>query len=475
MTAHSESELAFLSIEQAARLLRRREISPLDLVEASLARIERWNSSLYAFLTVLAESARRQAKTAEREIHRGRARGPLHGIPISLKDNFWTRGIRTTAGSKILADFVPEADSDVAEKLARAGAILLGKTNMHEFAYGITGENPHYGSSRNPWARDRITGGSSGGSAAAVGTGMGFASVGTDTGGSIRIPSALCGIVGLKPTFGLVGTAGVVTLGISFDHAGPIARSVTDACILLEAIAGKYPRGQTRPDHRKLRKSLPRRFRIGVPKEFFFERLDNEVRRLVEAAAKNFESLGARIEEVSLPRLTGAIDQASQLVVAEINEYHESQGYYPARAAEYGDDVRGHLEMGHKLLAVDYLRALPKRRQIVEDFQAAFEEVDVILAPTSPIPAPRVGARTVHAPGEGDNIVRAELLRLTRPANQTGFPAISIPCGFTREGLPVGLQLMGPRWGEARLLAIALAYEEATEWHKGHPEFLASS
>jgi aspartyl-tRNA(Asn)/glutamyl-tRNA(Gln) amidotransferase subunit A len=475
MTAHSESELAFLSIEQAARLLRRREISPLDLVEASLARIERWNSSLYAFLTVLAESARRQAKTAEREIHRGRARGPLHGIPISLKDNFWTRGIRTTAGSKILADFVPEADSDVAEKLARAGAILLGKTNMHEFAYGITGENPHYGSSRNPWARDRITGGSSGGSAAAVGTGMGFASVGTDTGGSIRIPSALCGIVGLKPTFGLVGTAGVVTLGISFDHAGPIARSVTDACILLEAIAGKYPRGQTRPDHRKLRKSLPRRFRIGVPKEFFFERLDNEVRRLVEAAAKNFESLGARIEEVSLPRLTGAIDQASQLVIAEINDYHESQGYYPARAAEYGDDVRGHLEMGHKLLAVDYLRALPKRRQIVEDFQAAFEEVDVILAPTSPIPAPRVGARTVHAPGEGDNIVRAELLRLTRPANQTGFPAISIPCGFTREGLPVGLQLMGPRWGEARLLAIALAYEEATEWHKGHPEFLASS
>ena len=475
MTAHSESELAFLSIEQAARLLRRREISPLDLVEASLARIERWNSSLYAFLTVLAESARRQAKTAEREIHRGRARGPLHGIPISLKDNFWTRGIRTTAGSKILADFVPEADSDVAEKLARAGAILLGKTNMHEFAYGITGENPHYGSSRNPWARDRITGGSSGGSAAAVGTGMGFASVGTDTGGSIRIPSALCGIVGLKPTFGLVGTAGVVTLGISFDHAGPIARSVTDACILLEAIAGKYPRGQTRPDHRKLRKSLPRRFRIGLPKEFFFERLDSEVRRLVETAAKNFESLGARIEEVSLPRLTGAIDQASQLVVAEINEYHESQGYYPARAAEYGDDVRGHLEMGHKLLAVDYLRALPKRREIVEDFQAAFEEVDVILAPTSPIPAPRVGARTVHAPGEGDNIVRAELLRLTRPANQTGFPAISIPCGFTREGLPVGLQLMGPRWGEARLLAIALAYEEATEWHKGHPEFLASS
>jgi aspartyl-tRNA(Asn)/glutamyl-tRNA(Gln) amidotransferase subunit A len=469
MTAHSESELAFLSIEQAARLLRRREISPFDLVEASLARIERWNSSLYAFLTVLAEDARLQARTAEREILRGRARGPLHGIPISLKDNLWTRGIRSTAGSKILADFVPDADSDVARKLARSGSILLGKTNMHEFAYGITGENPHYGSSRNPWARERISGGSSGGSAAAVCTGMGFASVGTDTGGSIRIPSALCGIVGLKPTFGLVSATGVVTLGISFDHVGPIARSVTDACILLEAIAGKYPRGVMRPDHRKLRKNRPRRFRVGVPKEFFFERLDGEVRRLVEAAAKKFESLGARIEQISLPRLTGAIDQASQLVVAEINDYHESQGYYPARAAEYGDDVRGHLERGHKLLAVDYLRALPKRREIVEDFQAAFEEVDVILAPTSPIPAPLVGEPLVRVPGQSESIVRAELLRFTRPGNQTGFPAVSIPCGFTRDGLPVGLQLMGPRWGEARLLAAALAYEDATEWHKKHP------
>src|SRR5271154_1863581 len=469
MAAHSESELAFLSIEQAARLLRRKEISPLELADVALARIERWNPSLHAYLTVLADAARRQATLAGREILRGRARGPLHGVPISIKDNFLTRGIRTTAGSKILADFVPDADSDVAKKVARSGAILLGKTNMHEFAYGITGENPHYGSTRNPWARDRMSGGSSGGSAAAVGAGMGLASVGTDTGGSIRIPSALCGIVGLKPTFGLVSTAGVVPLGITFDCAGPIARSVADACILLEAIAGKYPRGETRPDHRKLRRNRPRRFRVGLPKEFFFDRLDGEVRRLVEAAAKKFESLGARVEEVSLPRLTGAIEQATNVVIAEASEYHESQGYYPARAAEYGDDVRGHLEWGHKLLAVDYLRALPKRREIAEDFQAAFEEVDVILAPTSPIPAPRVGEPTVHAPGESETIVRAELLRFTRPANQTGFPAISIPCGFTREGLPVGLQLMGPRWGEARLLSIALAYEEATEWHKKHP------
>jgi aspartyl-tRNA(Asn)/glutamyl-tRNA(Gln) amidotransferase subunit A len=469
MTAHSESELSFLSIEQAARLLRRREISPVDLLEASLARIDLWNPSLRAFLTVLAEDARRQARTAEREILRGRARGPLHGIPISLKDNFWTRGIRTTAGSKILADFVPQSDSDVARKVARAGAILLGKTNMHEFAYGITGENPHYGSSCNPWARDRISGGSSGGSAVAVATGMGLASVGTDTGGSIRIPSALCGIVGLKPTFGLVSTLGVVPLGATFDHVGPVTRSVADACILLEAIAGKYPRGETRPDHRKLRSNRPRRFRIGLPKEFFFQRLSGEVRRLVEAAAKTFESLGARLQEISLPRLTGAIDQANNVVIAEASAYHESQDYYPERAAEYGDDVRSHLELGHNLRAVDYLRGLAKRREITQDFLVAFEEVDVILAPTSPISAPRIGERTVPAAGEGQSAVRAELLRLTRPANQTGFPAISIPCGFTREGLPAGLQLMASRWGEARLLAIALAYEQATDWHARHP------
>lgn len=471
MKANTDTELAFLSIEQTARLLRRKEISPVELVDAALARIERWNPELTAFLTVLAEPARSRARAAERELRRGRPKGPLHGIPISLKDNFWTRGVRTTAGSKILADFVPDQDSDVAAALARAGAILLGKTNMHEFAYGITSENPHYGTPRNPWARERITGGSSGGSAAAVATGLGFASVGTDTGGSIRIPAALCGIVGLKPTFGLVSVEGVVPLAPSFDHAGPLARSVTDACILLEAIAGDYPRGEKRPDHRKLRASRPRRFRVGWPRHFFFERVDEEVRRLVEAAAKIFQSsLGGRIEEVPLPRLAGAIDDASNLVVAEASYYHESQGYYPARAAEYGEDVRGHLAWGHELRAVDYLRAAAKRREVEEDFAAAFESVDVIVAPTSPIPAPRIGTTEVRVTEERETTVRAELLRMTRPANLTGLPAISLPCGFTREGLPVGLQLIGPRWGEAKLLSIALAYEEATEWHARHPD-----
>jgi aspartyl-tRNA(Asn)/glutamyl-tRNA(Gln) amidotransferase subunit A len=469
VTPYSESELAYFSIEQAARLLRRGKISPVDLVEVSLERIERWSPKLNVFLTVLAENARRQAKVAEREIRRGRVKSPLHGIPVSLKDNFWTRGVRTTAGSAILANWVPNADSDVAKSLAEAGAILLGKTNMHEFAYGITGENPHYGSSRNPWAPERISGGSSGGSVVAVALGMGAASAGTDTGGSIRIPSALCGIVGLKPTYGLVSTAGVVPLGTTFDHCGPIARNVTDLCILLEAIAGKYPRGAARPGSSTLRKTLPRRFRIGVPREFYFDRLEPDVRRSVEVAAKKFELLGARVEEVSLPRLTGAVEQATNVVVAEASAYHESQGYFPARAAEYGDDVRGHLEFGHKLLAVDYLRGIGARRDIIADFEAAFEKVDVILAPTAPISAPLFGETQVRVTGDGETATRAELLRLTRPSNISGMPAISIPCGFTREGLPVGMQLMGRRWGEARLLAIARAYEEATEWHTRRP------
>lgn len=467
MNTRSENELAFLSIEQAAKLLRRREISPIELVDTALARIER-NPSLHAFLTVVAKQARTHAQRAEREIRRGDWRGPLHGIPISLKDNFWTRGIRTTAGSKILSDFVPKVDSDVAKSLAEAGAILLGKTNMHEFAYGITGENPHYGSSRNPWAPERISGGSSGGSAVAVAAGLGFASVGTDTGGSIRVPAAMCGIVGLKPTFGLVSVEGVVPLGLSFDHVGPLARSVTDACIVLETIAGKYPRGETRPRHGALRKNRPRKFRLGWPKDFFFERVDSEIQRAIEAAARKFQDFGTRIEEVPLPDFAQSVDRAANVIVAEASYYHESQGYFPSHSEDYGDDVRGHLEWGHNVRAVDYMAGLESREKVTRDLTAALEGVDAILAPTSPILAPRIGESQVRIAGERETTVRAELLRLTRPANIARLPAMSIPCGFTSDDLPIGLQLIGRFRGEAQLLAMALAYEDATAWHTRH-------
>ena len=468
MPSLSQSAPVFLSIEEAGRLLRERELSPVELVDVALARIERWNPGLNAFLTIVAENARRKARVAERAIRRGAASGPLHGIPISLKDNFWTRGIRSTAGSKILANFVPGEDSDVASRLARSGAILLGKTNMHEFAYGITNENPHYGPVRNPWAQERISGGSSGGSAVAVATGMGFASMGTDTGGSIRIPASLCGIVGLKPRYGLVSVAGVVPLAETLDHAGPLARSVTDVCIMLQAVAGKYPKGAPVPDYQKLRKSIPRQFRLGWPKQYFFDRVDTEVRQAIDAAAKTLESLGARIEEVSLPHLAESVEPSTNIAMAEATRYHESQGYFPARAAEYGDDVRKRLEMGREVRAVDYLNALAVKRKIEKEFRAAFTRVDAIVAPALPIAAPRLGENEVMIEGENET-VRSALVRLNRPANLTGDPAISFPCGFTRAGLPIGLQLIGAHWSEARLLAIALAYEDATEWHKRHP------
>jgi aspartyl-tRNA(Asn)/glutamyl-tRNA(Gln) amidotransferase subunit A len=466
----SEAELAFLSIEEAGRLLRRREISPVDLVQAALARIERLNPRVNAFLTVVADTAMRHARAAERELQRAKSKSLLHGIPIATKDNFYTRGIRTTAGSKILGDFVPKEDSDAAARLAGAGAILLGKTNMHEFAYGITSENPHYGPVHNPWALERISGGSSGGSAAAIAAGMCFASVGTDTGGSIRVPAALCGIVGLKPTYGLVSVAGTVPLAPAFDHAGPLARSVADLCVMLEAIAGKFPRGSPRPDHRALRKNRPRRIRIGWPKEFYFERLDADVRRLVERAAQTLtKALNARVAEVPLNGLAESVESATNVIVAEANYYHESQGYFPGRAAEYGDDVRGHLEWGAKLPAVDYMRGLRSKSEVEAIFDAAFEKADVIVAPASPIPAPRIGETAVRVPGERETTVRIELLRMTRPTNISGHPSISVPCGFTATGLPVGLQLIGPKWGEARLLAIAQAYEDATDWHTRRP------
>src|SRR5215469_16676846 len=468
MPARSESELAFLSIEQASRLLRKREISPSDLVEAALARIERFNPALNAFITIAAEESRADAFRVEKLLRQRRAASPLCGIPVSIKDNFLTRGIRTTAGSPILAKFVPDKDSDVVRRLKNAGSILLGKTNRRECAYGITNENPHYGPARNPWDRDRVTGGSSGGSGAALAVGIGYAATGTDTGGSIRIPSALCGVVGLKPTFGLVSVEGVIPLAKTLDHAGPMARSVTDLCIMLEAIALNYPRGTAHHDCRKLRKSRSRKFRLGWPKQYFFDNIDSEVQSALGSAAKCLKSLGCVFREVSLPGLEASVEPSTNIALAEATHYHESQGYFPARSSEYGDEVRHRLELGGKVSAADYLRALEVKREITAELDSAFKEVDAIFAPTLPITAPLIGQKEVSIGGKKET-VRSALVCLNRPANLTGHPAMSVPCGFTRSGLPIGLQLIGPYWSEFQLLSIALAYEDATEWHKRRP------
>ena len=466
-------------MEQIAALYARRKLSPVELVQMFLGRIERLNPQLNAYLSVTAERALAEARAAEKEIfgsrgrRRRRHRGPLHGIPIALKDNIWTRGVRTTAGSKILSDFIPSEDASVARRLRRAGAIVLGKTNLHEFAYGVTTNNPHFGPTRNPWDTARIPGGSSGGSAAAIAAGLCAASLGSDTGGSIRIPAALCGIVGLKPTFGRVSCHGVVPLCPSFDHVGPLARTVADAALLLGATSGRDPRDAATvrvpvPDYRRaLRKPL-RRFRLGRPREYFWEKLDAEVRGVVEAAARSFEESGAEIEEVALPHVAESVEPSAQIALAEARHFHETAGYFPTRAADYSEEVRKRLEKGAGVRAVDYLKALEARKVVQADFAAAFARVDAIFAPTVPVAAPCIGEERVNI-GSEEESVRSALLRLNRPANLTGLPAISIPCGFTRAGLPVGLQLIGRAFDEATLLRVAYAYEQAAGWRRRHP------
>ena len=448
-----------------------------------LERIERSQPRLNAFITVTRERALADAREAERRIQKKASRGPLDGIPIVLKDNIWTAGIRTTAGSKILSDFVPDRDATVAARLRRAGAVLLGKTNMHEFAYGVTTENPHFGAAHNPWDLKRSPGGSSGGSAAAVAAGLCVASVGTDTGGSIRIPSALCGIVGLKPTFGRVSCFGTVPLAPSFDHVGPIARTASDAAILLDAIAGRDPADATtlaQPAYRgaenirDLAAELRRRPKkrplvLGWPREYFFKYVDAEICAAIEAAARKFEKLGARIEEVSLAHVSEGDGPSTTIALAEATHVHRAAGWYPAHAADYGEDVRKRIELGTEIRAADFLAAKDTCRSVREDFDSVLKKVDAILAPATPIAAPLIGEKLANIAGH-EEPVRGALIRLNRPANLTGHPAISIPCGFTRGGLPIGLQVIGRMWDERSLLAIAALFASANSQVPRHPQ-----
>jgi aspartyl-tRNA(Asn)/glutamyl-tRNA(Gln) amidotransferase subunit A len=472
----SDDKLAFATIEDLAALLAKRKVSPVELTEMFLRRIEQQNPALNALLTVTGDEALAAARRAEKQLlhWRGsRTRNSLLGIPITLKDNIWTRGIRSTAGSKILRDFIPSEDATVARKLGRAGAVLLGKTNLNEFAYGITGGNDHYGPARNPWALDRIPGGSSSGSAAAVAAGLCVASIGTDTGGSIRVPSAFCATVGLKPTFGRVSVFGTMPLSPSLDHVGPIARSVADVAILLGAIAGRDPLDPTsspRPVDdflAVLRKPL-RKFRLGRPREHYWEKVDPEVRRLAEAALTDMEKRGAMVTEISMPNLKPSLEAATEISLAEALHVHEAAGYFPSRAADYGAEVRQRIESGAKVLAHRYLAGFDLRKRLVSEFDEAFRVVDAIVAPALPVAAPPIGAEFVRI-DEEDISTRAAIVGHCRPANFTGLPAISIPCGFTKDGLPVGLQLIGQAFGEASLLRIAHSYEQANDWGERHP------
>jgi len=472
----SDDSLAFATIEELAALLAKRKISPVELTSLFLRRIEKHNPALNAFLTVASDHALAAARRAEKKLRRpgpGGGNSLLLGIPIALKDNIWTRGIQTTAGSKILGDFVPNEDATVARKLARAGAILLGKTNLNEFAYGITGANAHYGPVHNPWALDRISGGSSAGSAVAIAAGLCVASVGTDTGGSIRVPSGLCGTVGLKPTFGRVSVFGAVPLSPSLDHVGPMAHSVADVAILLRLLAGRDPLDPTSSpksseDYYGTLRKPARKLRLGRPCEHYWEKLDPEVRRETEAALSDMQENGAAIREVSLPHLEASLDAATTVSLAEALHVHETAGFFPARAKDYSEEVRQRIESGERVTAIQFLAALDVRKRLLAEFEVALRDVDVFVAPTVPAPAPLIGAESIGIAGEQVG-VRPALVGWARPANFTGLPAISIPCGFTSDGLPVGLQLIGRSFDELTLLRIAYSYERAHEWKARHP------
>jgi aspartyl-tRNA(Asn)/glutamyl-tRNA(Gln) amidotransferase subunit A len=464
-------DLTHLSIADAAQRIRGRQLSPVDLTRAYLDRIEQLDGDFHAYITPLPAEALAAAATAEQAVGRGEYRGPLHGIPIALKDLIMTRGIRTTCGSQILKDWIPETDATVYRRLLEAGAILLGKLNMHEFAYGPTGVNPHYGTPRNPWSGDRMPGGSSSGSGAAVGASLCAGALGTDTGGSVRIPASLCGIVGLKPTYGRVSRAGVIPLAWSLDHIGPMTRTVTDAALLLQVLAGRDPADPTTadvpvPDYRAALSQEVRGLRLGIPKSVFFDTLHAEVRAPVLGAAQALEGLGAAVEEIALPMMRHAGPAAFAIMSSEAMAYHEP--YLKTRAAEYGADVRTRLLTGQFLLASQYLKAQRARQVIRAELDAALTRVDALLFPTTPIPAPRIEDRSVTVDGVTED-PRVWLTRCTRPINLTGHPALSLPCGLTTGGLPVGLQLVGRHFDEGMLFRIGAAYEAVSPLRGRHP------
>ena len=458
----TDTDLAFASIEEVARLYRKRKVSPVEVTKVILARIEQLNPKINAYITVTAELALAQSKKAEAELFapRGRKshrdRGPLHGIPISLKDNIYTKDILTTAGSKILKNFIPQTDAPAWAKLQETGAILVGKTNLHEFAYGVTTNNPHYGPTRNPWDLNRVPGGSSGGSAAAVAAGLCYGSIGTDTGGSIRIPASLCGVVGVKPGIGRVSVEGVVPLSPCLDFVGPLARTVDDATLLLDPVFARSKREPSLLSARKSSARSSKRLKLGMPKEFFFDVVSEEVYAAFRNAVRAFQKQGATVKEVSIPLLNETEEAGNHIAWPEATHYHQQAGWFPTHSADYGEDVHSRLEMGAKVSAITYLQALATRDKVIEHLHLAMADAgfDALVVPTTPIAAPLIGEESTPI-GKTNHATRALLLRLNRPANLAGIPAISIPCGTTSSGLPIGLQLIGAVGNEPLLLQIA--------------------
>jgi len=468
MTTHDTSpvddSLLDGSLEDAIAALRARSLRALELTDLALRRIAAREPELNAFITVTTDAARERAKNSD-------ARGAIAGAPIALKDLFDVAGVPTTGGSKLFATNVPAEDGAVARRAFDAGAVNVGKTNLHEWAFGVTNDNPHFGPTKNPWALDRIPGGSSGGNGAALAAGMCFGAIGSDTGGSIRIPASLCGVVGLKPTHGRTSLRGAIPLAWSLDHAGPMARSVRDAAILLQAIAGYDPRDPASADvpvddYLANIEAGARGLRVGVVRGRFFTRLEAseqpapDVAAAVSAAIAVLATEGARCEECELPRVDELRETQTVIIGTEAGAYHRER--IAAHRADYGADVAKRIDLGLTRTGPAYALARRTRDELRRAYAEALERWDAIVLPTTPITAP---------PREGQDAVAAAatLTAYTSAFNLTGLPAISVPCGFDRSGLPIGLQLVARPWAEARLLRVARAYERATSWNERRP------
>jgi len=462
-------QLVQLTITGAARSFQAGELSPTELIRACLERIEALEPKLNAFVTLLPEQAMAEARAAEGRLGRGRRRGPLDGIPFAIKDLYETKGIRTTAGSKILADYVPAEDATCVRRLREQGVVLLGKLNMHEWAFGGTNVISHFGPTHNPWALDRITGGSSGGPGAALAASLCLGSLGSDTGGSIRMPASMCGIVGLKPTLGRVSKHGVVPLSDSLDHAGPMTRSVEDAALVLQAIAGPDPDDPTTedvpvPDYLAALSGEVRGLRVGLPDKGVLSGLDldKEVEASFRAALKTLESLGASVVEVEIPSLQRADAIWAVIAGAEAAAFHRRN--MEERPQDFSEQVRLRLQLGLQLRAVDYLRGLESQQQLRAKMEKHYAKMDVLVTPTTAFTATRIEDELAASGHE------SHIHRFTCPFNLTGQPAISLPCGFDSQGLPVGLQIVGRPFDEETVLRVAHAYEQATDWHLHRPE-----
>jgi aspartyl-tRNA(Asn)/glutamyl-tRNA(Gln) amidotransferase subunit A len=458
-------DLTSLTLSEAAAMISRGELSSVELTGAHLQRIEALNPSLNCFITVTPEIALQQASEAEEAILHGGYRGPLHGIPIALKDLYETRGVRTTAGSKFFADCVPTEDGFVVQKLNEAGTVSLGKLNMHEIALGVTSNNPHYGACRNPWDEQRIPGGSSGGSGAALAAGLCMASMGSDTGGSIRIPASLCGVVGFKPTYGRVSLRGVIPLSWSLDHAGPMARCVKDVALLLQAVAGYDAADPASLDvpvdnYTSLLEAGVRGWRVALAEDEYFRTADASVLEAVQSAARVFVAAGAQVEQVEVPDARQAAQANLLTILSEAAAFHKER--LESRMEDFGADISQRLQLGAAASPTDIALARRAQAEVRRRFELFFSGYDILLTPTTPIPAPFI---------EGQDAIE-QALRLTRftaPFNLTGLPALSVPCGFTGEGLPVGLQIVSRPWGEAKVLRAGYAYQQDTDWHRRRP------